>query len=98
MPRLCAVLSVLALAAAAPAPAEKPSAQAVEHFEKHVRPVLVEKCVSCHGPDKHRGGLRLDSRKAALEGGDSGPAVVAGQPEKSLLIKAVRRQGELKMP
>jgi hypothetical protein len=60
--------------------------------------VLFDKCISCHGPDKKRGGLRLDSREAILKGGDSGPAVVPGQPEESLLLKAIRRDGDLKMP
>src|SRR5262249_28749511 len=73
-------------------------ARAVEFFEKHVRPVLVEKCLACHGPKQQRGGLRLDSGDAVLKGGDTGPAVVAGQPEKSLLIQAVRRSGDVKMP
>src|SRR5437870_2861037 len=67
-------------------------------FEKHIRPVLVEKCQSCHGAKRQRGGLRLDSRASVLKGGDSGPAVLAGQPDASLLLRAVRQQGELKMP
>ena len=62
-----------------------------DHFESRVRPVLVEACVRCHGPDKASGGLRVDSREAILKGGDSGPAIVLGQPEKSLLLKAIRR-------
>ena len=64
---------------------------ALESFEKQVRPVLHARCVSCHGPDKQKGGLRVDSRAALLKGGDSGPALVAGYPEKSLLLKAVRQ-------
>jgi hypothetical protein len=71
---------------------------ALEQFEKHVRPVLIDKCITCHGAKKQRGGLRLDSRKAILDGGASGPAMVPGQPDKSLLLKAIRRDGELKMP
>jgi cytochrome c553 len=63
-----------------------------DHFESLVRPVLVEKCVRCHGPEKSSGGLRLDSRKAMLQGGDSGPAIVEGKPAESLLLKAVRRE------
>jgi hypothetical protein len=70
----------------------------VEHFEKYVRPVLVEKCIACHGAAKQRGGLRLDSADALRKGGDSGPAVVPGKPEQSLILKAVRREGDLKMP
>jgi hypothetical protein len=75
-----------------------PNPEAVEFFEKKVRPVLASHCLACHGPAKQRGGLRLDSRAALLEGGDSGPAVVPGQPERSLLLRAVRHSGELKMP
>jgi hypothetical protein len=82
----------------APARAAEPSPQAVEFFEKHVRPVLAGKCFSCHGPQKQRAGLRLDIPNGVLKGGDNGPAVVPGKPDQSLLIRAVRRDGELKMP
>ncbi len=75
-----------------------PSAAAVEFFESRIRPVLAENCFSCHGPQKQRGGLRLDSAAGVLKGGESGPAVVPGHPEKSLLLQAVRQGGELKMP
>src|SRR5437879_1136107 len=92
-------LAVLALASTARAdPPAAADARAVEFFEKHVRPVLVEKCLSCHGPKQQRGSLRLDSRAAVLAGGDTGPAVVAGQPDRSLLVKAVKRTGDVKMP
>jgi mono/diheme cytochrome c family protein len=68
-------------------------------FEEKVRPLLANKCVDCHGPDKQESGLRLDSRQAVLTGGDSGePAVVSGHPEESRLLKAVRREGDYKMP
>ena len=70
----------------------------IAYFEKHVRPILVEKCQSCHGAKKQHGSLRVDSRQALLEGGDKGPALVVGKPDESLLVKAVRRQGTLKMP
>ena len=68
------------------------------HFERSVRPLLVQRCYKCHGPTKQAGGLRLDSGPAVLRGGDRGAAVVPGEPESSLLMAAVRRQGELKMP
>jgi hypothetical protein len=71
---------------------------AVEFFEKEVRPLLVEKCQKCHGGEKVRGGLILLGREQMLEGGKSGPAVVPGDPERSLLIRAVEYQGEVKMP
>ena len=50
-------------------------------FEQNVRPLLAEKCYSCHGEKKQKGGLRLDSIEAILKGGESGPAVVPGKPE-----------------
>jgi len=77
---------------------KKPTAAQLEFFEKSVRPVLVDKCFSCHGEEKQRGGLRLDSRGAVMEGGDSGPAMVPGQPGKSLVVKAIHYKDELKMP
>jgi mono/diheme cytochrome c family protein len=92
------LLTVLALAPAVGADGPAADPRAVEHFEKHVRPVLVEKCIACHGPKAQRGSLRLDSRQGLLKGGDTGPALVAGQPDNSLLIKAIRRAGDLKMP
>src|SRR6266403_603543 len=69
-----------------------------EFFEKHVRPVLAENCFACHGPGKQKGGLRLDSRAGLLAGGDSGPAMVTGNPDSSRLIQAIRYSGDLRMP
>src|SRR5260370_36670038 len=60
------------------------------YFETKIRPVLVERCYECHGETKQKGGLRLDSRTALLKGGDSGPIVVPGKPNDSLIIKALR--------
>src|SRR5262249_59759733 len=75
-----------------------PSPEQVEFFEKRVRPVLAENCLSCHGPKKQMSGLRLDSREAVLAGGDNGPAIRPRDPDNSPLIQAVRHQGERKMP
>jgi len=72
-----------------------------EFFEKRIRPLLVEKCFKCHSAEseKLKGGLRLDSREAMLKGGDTGPAVVPGEPARSLLIKAVSYEHtDLQMP
>jgi hypothetical protein len=69
--------------------ATQPTAEQVQFFENHIRPLLAEHCWKCHGAEKQRGGLRLDSRTALLRGGESGPAIVPGKPEESLLIEAV---------
>jgi mono/diheme cytochrome c family protein len=72
-----------------------------ELFEKTIEPLLSEHCYKCHShaADKIRGGLVLDSLDALLAGGDSGPAIVPGQPEKSLLVEAVGYGNEdLQMP
>src|ERR1700680_1318935 len=78
--------------------ADAPDPRAAEFFEKSVRPVLAENCVACHGPEKQRGGLRLDSRAALLKGADAGPVVVPGDPDKSDLVHAIRQDGDHKMP
>jgi hypothetical protein len=71
-----------------------------DFFEKKVRPLLTERCYECHSPDKKvKGGLRLDLRDGWAKGGDNGPAIVPGDPEKSLLISAVRyKDKDLQMP
>ena len=74
-------------------------AQNDEFFESRVRPVLVKYCLECHGAKKQEGGLRLDSRDSWMRGGDRGNVIVAGEPEKSLLIQAVRHTDpDLQMP
>ncbi len=87
------LLTVLApVAAAEDAPHE-------EFFEKKVRPILAGTCLKCHGEQKASGGLRVDSRDLLLRGGDRGPALVPGNPDGSLLIRAIRRQqDQLQMP
>ena len=61
-------------------------------FENKVRPLLAEKCWSCHGQEKQKGSLRLDSLEGMLQGGESGPALVPGKLDESLLIDAIRYQ------
>ena len=69
-----------------------------DFFEERIRPLLAQNCFTCH-TDSPQKGLRLDSRESILKGGQSGPAVVPGDPETSLLIQAVRRtHPRLKMP
>ncbi len=70
-------------------------------FESKIRPVLSEKCYECHSAsgDKIKGGLRLDHIDLILEGGDTGPALVRGNPEDSLLVEAIRYQeSDFQMP
>ena len=70
------------------------------YFESKVRPILVEHCYRCHGPDSGDGKakLRVDSLESLLKGGASGPAIVPWKPDRSLLILAVRHEGEVAMP
>jgi hypothetical protein len=75
--------------------------EGVEFFEKKIRPVLADKCYSCHSETAKRlkAGLRLDTRDGVLKGGDTGPALKPGDPEASLLIKAIRQKDDaLQMP
>ena len=71
-------------------PGGSPSPKDFRLFETAVRPVLATRCVMCHGSKKQESGLRLDSWEALIKGGDSGPAIVPGKPEESLLIEAIR--------
>jgi len=90
---------LIAMAAEAKPAEHKP--EDIEFFEKHIRPLLVERCYECHSEEAEarEGGLWLDRRSALQAGGDSGPAVVPGNVDGSLLIKAVRyRDNDLLMP
>lgn len=71
--------------------------EGVEYFERHVRPLFAQNCLECHG-EKQQGGLRLDSRAGAMDGGDNGPAIAAGNPQASLLMQAIGYKDEIKMP
>ena len=77
---------------------QKIDPKAAEFFETQVRPVLAENCYSCHGPQAQSGKLRLDGRAFLLRGGESGPSLVPGHPEKSLLLDVVRHVGKIQMP
>src|SRR5207253_2422167 len=90
--RLILALTLLALAARAD--------EGLDFFEKKVRPLLAERCLDCHSPEKKvKGGLRLDTREGWVKGGDTGTAIVPGEPDKSLLIEAIRYGNQdLQMP
>ena len=71
-----------------------------DFFEKKIRPVLVDQCYRCHSETKGkvRGGLALDSREGMRQGGDTGPAIIPGKLDKSLLLKALHYDGDTRMP
>ena len=105
---LAGLLIVATMAVAVPARAAEPmpataavpagEAEGLRLFEATVRPVLLEHCVRCHGDDKPKANFRLDSRNNLLKGGDRGPAAVLGDPAGSLIVAAIRGDGELRMP
>ncbi len=75
------------------------SPEDIAFFEKNIRPLLVKHCYQCHADQQAKGGLRLDSRMAVRKGGDTRPAIVIGNPAKSLLVEAVDYQNpDLQMP
>src|SRR6266478_7724036 len=98
---LVVLCSPTVLAAETNSPLLEFSRDQIEFYEKEVQPLLAENCYKCHShqSDKIKGGFVLDSRDALLKGGETGPAIVPGDPDKSLLIKAVRHIDEdLQMP
>ena len=72
----------------------------VQYFERKIRPILVQRCYSCHSIDAKvlHGGLRLDTAESVKKGGDSGRTLVAGQPDESLLIHSIQYESDIKMP
>jgi hypothetical protein len=96
MSRIVLLVAISGSAAGAAEP-RNPSPEEVQFFEKSIRPLLVAQCLKCHGPEKQQAHLRLDSRVGMLQGGDSGAAIKPGEPDESLLIKAIRYE-ELEMP
>src|SRR4051812_6864139 len=100
---VAALLCTPAPRVAAADPAKPLDPQAVEFFEKKIRPVLTQHCAGCHSADaaknkKLKGNLYLDTRAGVLKGGDSGPALVPGKPAESLLLKTLKYDGDLQMP
>jgi len=95
-------LALLVLLAPLPALAqEKATPEQLEFFEAKVRPVLVQHCFECHSAKakKLKGGLLLDSRAGMLAGGDLGPALVPGEPDKTRFLEAISHKNlKLKMP
>jgi mono/diheme cytochrome c family protein len=94
------VMPGIALLTAVSAQTKPANPAGVEFFEKKIRPLLAAECYSCHSAASKplMGGLRLDTKAGMLAGGSHGAAIVAGQPDKSVLINAVRFTGSLQMP
>src|SRR6266545_4117478 len=81
--------------------ASEPDRAGADFLETKIRPVLAEHCYACHSSQakKLKGGLLLDSLEGMRKGGQTGPAVVPGKPDESLLVQAVRYEDELtRMP
>lgn len=94
-------LIILLISLLAASPAQSMDQEKLNFFESKIRPVLVDSCYKCHSLEsgKDKGGLLVDSRDALLKGGDSGPAIVPGKPQESLLIKAISYKDlDLQMP
>ena len=74
--------------------------EGTDYFESYVRPVLAQQCYACHGGEipQPQAGLRVDSRDGLLAGGNSGPALVPGDPDASLLLRVLRHTERVKMP
>jgi hypothetical protein len=84
----------IALIAGIGQPADPAATNPKIDFEKQVAPILAARCYECHGPKKQESGLRLDSKNAALKGGDQGPAIRIGKSPESLLIQAIEGTAE----
>ncbi|MEQ1852665.1 MAG: PSD1 and planctomycete cytochrome C domain-containing protein [Chthoniobacteraceae bacterium] len=98
MPRLPLLFACL-LPAMAFAADDGAKRESMKFFENEVRPLLANRCYECHGEKKKKGSLRMDNISFIKAGGDSGPALVAGNPDKSLIIQAVRyKDPDFEMP
>ncbi len=98
-PRFIALIIALPAGIAQAAPAA--DADKMAFFEKTIRPILINRCYECHSTEsgKSKGSLLLDSRDAMLKGGDNGPVLIAGNPDKSLIIESVRYHNQdMQMP
>jgi hypothetical protein len=96
--RVLFLLLVAAGAVPLPETAPPPEPASAPSFSDEVAPVLERWCVRCHGAREQQGGLRLDDYAALIRGGDSGPAVVPGHPEASLLVAKIERRDRPPMP
>ena len=94
MPRSVLVLTLMIAAAQARGGVLASGPARPVDFERDIRPLLVQHCQTCHGPSKQKGGLRLDLKAAAFQGGDSGPVIVKGNAAESLIVQLASGQEE----
>lgn len=70
----------------------------IRFFDERVAPILEKRCLGCHNEELKNGNISFLDRGSLLQGGTHGPAIVPGKPEQSLLIAALRHEGQLQMP
>jgi hypothetical protein len=80
------------------AAAQSLETSAAQFFDERVAPIVSQRCLGCHNDELKDGGISFMDRESLLKGGSRGPAIVPGKPAESVLIHAVRQDGELKMP
>jgi cytochrome c len=86
-------LVLLSIALNATSVQAREDASKPEFYTARVKPIFDTNCARCHGGMNHRGGLNIDTRESLLKGGHSGPAIVPGDPSKSLLVTLIRHEG-----
>ena len=86
------------LAAVASASAQEASSKDVRFFDRRVAPIFQRRCIACHNQELKDGGISFFDRASLLKGGSRGPAVVPGEPERSVLIRAIRHNSDPQMP
>jgi cytochrome c551/c552 len=98
MPRILPGLAVSLLVFATLISAQNSETEAAQFFDDRVEPILSKRCLGCHNEELKDGGISFQDRESLIKGGSRGPAIVPGKPAESVLIHAVRQDGELKMP
>src|SRR5262245_26464493 len=96
--RLAVHIALGALLLAIPAQSRAVDPPNPVNFDRDVKPIFAKHCISCHGPDKQKSGLRLDQRAGALAGGDGGVVIVPEKSAVSRLIKLVSEDSDVRMP
>jgi hypothetical protein len=101
---MCSVSAAAMAVAAIPAgtvsaaDSQSPDPGSQQFYTTRVTGIIKDNCLECHDGEKQKGGLRLDSYTAIMQGGDDGYVIVPGDPDASMLIQSIRGEGDLKMP